>query len=128
MRKRVASLRADDAGRSVYAQGEHERKTAEQGPSNREGQYSPWKKKGKKDGKLRRIGGGLEAEGEGRGGGRGVKGVPGVAAESERCQREVEPEEGRKVDGWVGGPEGWGGQGLRGWKTHPFSCLPSLAV
>lgn len=122
MRKRVASLRADDAGRSVYAQGEHERKTAEQGPSNREGQCSPWKKKGKKDGKLRRIGGGLAR-------GAGVSRVyRGVAAESEGCQREVEPEEGRKVDGWVGGLVGWGGQGLRGWKTHPFSCLPSLAV
>lgn len=24
--------------------------------------------------------------------------------------------------------EGDRGEGLRGWKTHPFSCLPSLAV
>lgn len=54
---------------------------------------------------------------------------------------------GRVEDGWVaaskgcqdggtgaeGGQEvgrrkGGRGEGLRGWKTHPFSCLPSLAV
>lgn len=55
----------------------------------------------------------------------------------------------RVEDGWVAASKGcWGGgtggdwgergrmvrregsrgEGLRGWKTHPFSCLPSLAV
>lgn len=52
----------------MYAQEERERKTAEQGPSNREGRCTSWKKKGKKDGKPRRIGGGL-AGGDGGGGG-----------------------------------------------------------
>lgn len=70
----------------MYAQEERERKTAEQGPSNREGRCTSWKKKGKKDGKPRRIGGGL-AGGDGGGGGC-VKGVPRGWQRSRRAARE----------------------------------------
>lgn len=56
---------------------------------------------------------------EGRGRvGSGVEGLPGWRYR----------ERGRGGAGGAVRREGGRGEGLRGWKTHPFSCLPSLAV
>lgn len=58
---------------------------------------------------------------EGRGRvGSSVEGLPGW-----RYRRGDRGGEGR---GRVVRRKGDRGEGLRGWKTHPFSCLPSLAV
>lgn len=52
----------------------------------------------------------------------------GWVAASKGCQGGVRP---AGAAGWRRGTvrrEGGRDEGLRGWKTHPFSCLPSLAV
>lgn len=52
----------------------------------------------------------------------------GWVAASKGCQDGgTGAEGGQKVEGGKT-REGGRGEGLRGWKTHPFSCLPSLAV
>lgn len=131
MRKRVASLRADDAGRSVHGlrKGEEERevhsdegeKRAREKTRRRKSIGGRWKEK---HGGRRTRGGAVEGyaaerwwieEGRRRVGS-GVEGLPGW--------RGTEA-------GGGGGPvrrEGGRGEDLRSWKTHPFSCLPSLAV
>lgn len=55
------------AGACTLKESTKERRQVVQGPSNRVGRCGSWKKKGKKDGKLGRIGGGFAGRGRGRG-------------------------------------------------------------